>query len=191
MRSFLLHLLWQLSTSCWYFLNSLCHRLNKVLWKHSSEIPIHIGTMTSTTCMLQQKSFFQSSDVQFFWAHVNGSIGFLFLVHRSGSLYGLLLLFVFRDALLHNLIIMSGYFSYCWPPISWKQSGHFLFFRLFCRDGYLGKSCTFSSGPPDHYYMPKFIEMLPCDWMIGFYTFIEEAGKCNNIILLLYTLIYW
>lgn len=57
--SFLLHLLWQLSTSCWYFLNSLWHRLNKVLWKHSSEISIHIGTMTSTICMLQQKSRLQ------------------------------------------------------------------------------------------------------------------------------------
>lgn len=52
------------------------------------------------------------------------------------------------------------------------------------------KSCKFSSGPPDHYYMPKFIEMLPHDWLIRFYTFIEEAGKCNNIIIpLIYTLV--
>lgn len=165
--------------------------------------------MPSTICTLQQKSrlwptFFQSSNVRFFWAHVNGSIGFLFLVHRSGSLYGLLLLCVFRDALLPKLVVMSGYLSHCCPPLSWKQSGHFpltsgintafsssastLTGYFLSRDGYLGKSCKFSAGPPDHYYMPKFIEMLPHDWLIRFYAFIWEAGECNSIIIPLYTL---
>lgn len=134
--------------------------------------------MKSTICTLQQKlrlwpTFFQSSDVRFSWAHV-----------KSSSLYGLLLLCVFRDALLPKLVVMSGYLSYCCPPLSWKQSGHFpltsgintafsssasmLTGYFLSRDGYLGKSCKFSSGPPDHYYMPKFSEMLPRDWLLDF-----------------------
>lgn len=32
---------------------------------------------------------------------------------------------VFREALLHDLIVTSGYLSYCCLPITCRQSGHF------------------------------------------------------------------
>ncbi len=70
-----------------------------------------------------QATFFQSSIVQFWWACVNCSLRFLFLADKSGTRCGLLLLWhicfrvrhvvVFRDGILHTLVVTSGYLSYC------------------------------------------------------------------------------
>lgn len=76
-----------------------------------------------------QATFFQSSVVHIWSSHENYSFSFLFLTCSwsftavAHLLHGLLCCEV-RDALLHTLIITSGYLSYCWLSIRSKQSGH-------------------------------------------------------------------
>ncbi len=81
-----------------------------------------------------QATFFQSSIVQLWWACVNCSLSFLFLADRSGTRCSLLLLqpicfrvrrdCAFRDGILHTLVIMSGYLSYCCLSIISNQATH-------------------------------------------------------------------
>ncbi len=119
-----------------------------------------------------QATFFQSSIVQCLWVCVNCSLRFLFLADWSGTRCGLLLLWpicfrvrcvvLFRDGILHTLVVASGYLSYCCHPIISNLSdhspltstrhfqstqlpltGYFLFFGPFSvnpRDGCLWKS---------------------------------------------------
>ncbi len=126
-----------------------------------------------------RQRFFQSSIVQFWWSCVNCILRVLFLSDRSGTRCGLLLLepicfegsmcCVFRDGILHILVVTSGYLSYCCLSIISNQSAHspltsdinkacsstqlpltgyFLFFGPFSvntRDGCVWKSQQISS----------------------------------------------
>ncbi len=80
-----------------------------------------------------QATFLQSSIVQFCWACVNCSLRFLFLADRSGtgvvfccwspSASGFDVLCV-QSCILHTLVVMSGYLSYCCLSIICNQSAH-------------------------------------------------------------------
>ncbi len=89
-----------------------------------------------------QGTFFQSSIVQFWWSCVNCSLCFLFLseerhpVWSSAAVAHLLqgsTCCVFRDGILHTLVVMSGSLNYCCLSISdslpfllWHQQGLFV-----------------------------------------------------------------
>ncbi len=70
-----------------------------------------------------QATFFQSSIVQFWWAWVNcrhpewSSAAVAHLLQGSKCC-------VFRDGILHTLVITSGYLSYCCLSIISNQSAH-------------------------------------------------------------------
>ncbi len=67
-----------------------------------------------------QATFFQSSIVQFWWTCVNCSLRFLFLADLHQGSMGC----VFRDGILHTLVVTSGYLSYCCLSIISNQSAH-------------------------------------------------------------------
>ncbi len=81
-----------------------------------------------------QATFFQSSIVQFWWVCVNCSLHFPFLslqerhpMWSSAAVAHLLqgsTCCVFRDAILHILVVSSVFFSYCCLSIISNQSAH-------------------------------------------------------------------
>ncbi len=82
-----------------------------------------------------QATFFQSSIIQFWCACVNCILRFLFLDDRNGtgvvfcccspSASGFdVMCCVFRDGILHTLVVTSGYLSYCSLSIISNQSAH-------------------------------------------------------------------
>ncbi len=179
-----------------------------------------------------QATFFQSSIVQFWSACANCSLRFLFLtgwqerhpVWSSAAVAVLLQGCVFRDGILHTLVLTSGYLSYCCLSIisnqsaafSWHQQGIFvhttaahwifsLFRTILCKpwrwlcvkipvdqqffkysDQPIWHQQSFhvqshlntlsspfwcsvwtSASRLHHIWMPKCIELLPCDWLIS------------------------
>ncbi len=90
--------------------------------------PYHLNVAAEIETHQTRQRFFQSSIVQFWWTCVNCSLRVLFLADRSSTRCGLLLqgsmCCVFRDGILHTLIITSGYLSFCCLSIISNQSAH-------------------------------------------------------------------
>ncbi len=80
-----------------------------------------------------QATFFQSSIVQFWWACANCcSLRFQLLEDRSGTRCGLLL-HLFRDGILHILVVMSG-----WVTVAFLSSITSLSILLWHQQGIFG-----------------------------------------------------
>ncbi len=92
---------------------------------------------------------------------------------------------VFRDGILHTLVVTSGYLSYCCLSIISNQSAHSpltsdinkAFSSTHMQlSGYFLFFGPFSVNPRDECVV-KSIELMPCDWLISYlyYQAIEQV----------------